>query len=202
MKIYADSPAHRARQTLGDLLVLVWVAVWVRIALVVHDSTLKLGTPGERISEAGHGMADGLREAGGAAAELPVVGDDVRGPFDGAGAAAEQLAGAGDAQVEAVTHLAFWLGLAVGAIPILIVLGFYLPLRIRFAREATAGQRFIDDADDLDLFALRAMARQPMHRLARISSDPAGAWRQRDAAVIRALAELELKDAGLGTPPG
>nr|MBA2464268.1 hypothetical protein [Nocardioidaceae bacterium] len=53
---------------------------------------------------------------------------------------------------------------------------------------------------DLDLFALRAMAHQPLHRLARISEDPAGAWRARDTDVVRALAELELRDAGL-TPP-
>jgi hypothetical protein len=41
------------------------------------------------------------------------------------------------------------------------------------------------------------MSHQPLHRLARISGDPAGAWRRRDADVVRALAELELRDVGL-----
>jgi hypothetical protein len=67
-------------------------------------------------------------------------------------------------------------------------------------RRATAGQRFIDRAPDLDLFAMRAMANQPMHRLARISPDPVRAWREGDAEVVRALALLELRDAGLRPP--
>ena len=58
-----------------------------------------------------------------------------------------------------------------------------------------------DAAEDLDLFALRALSRQPMHRLARISDDPAGAWRRRDPAVVRRLAELELRTVGLKPPP-
>jgi hypothetical protein len=44
------------------------------------------------------------------------------------------------------------------------------------------------------------MANQPMHRLARISADPVRAWREGDAEVVRALALLELRDAGLRPP--
>jgi hypothetical protein len=40
-----------------------------------------------------------------------------------------------------------------------------------------------------------------MHLLARISDDPAGAWRNRDATVVTALAALELRDCGLSLPP-
>ncbi|MBY9073429.1 hypothetical protein K1X13_01220 [Nocardioides sp. WL0053] len=200
MKLYADAPVRRARQVTGDLLLLLWIWAWVKVASVVHDATLTLARPGEEISDAGGGLADRLREAGDTVANVPLVGDEVRGPFDGAGSAAERLAAAGDAQVAAVQDLAFWLGLAVGAIPVLIALAVYLPLRWRFVREATAGRRFIDSVDDLDLFALRAMARQPMHRLARISDDPAGAWRRQEPEVVRALAALELRDSGLSVP--
>ena len=133
--------------------------------------------------------------------DVPLVGDKVRSPFDGAGKAADQIADAGASQVAAVEHLAYWLGITVGALPILLVVLVYLPLRWKFVREASAGQRFIDASADLDLFALRAMSHQPMHRLARISSDPVRAWRDGDADVVRALAVLELKDAGLAPPP-
>ena len=94
--------------------------------------------------------------------------------------------------------------------PILIVGAIWLVLRWRFVRRASAAQRFIDAAPDLDLFALRAMANQPMPRLARISDDPAGAWRRGDLDVIHALALLELADVrpapataryGLKRPP-
>lgn len=200
MKMYADAPARRSRQMVGDLLLVLWVALWLELASVVHDATLALAAPGRTIAQAGGGLAGRLRDAGSAVGDLPVVGDRVRSPFDGAGQAADQIAGAGTAQVHAVEHLAFWLGLCVGAVPILLLVAVYVPFRVRFAREATAAQRFVDSSADLDLFALRAMANQPMHRLARVSDDPVAAWRAGDPKVVRALALLELRDAGLAAP--
>jgi hypothetical protein len=200
MKICADAPVRRSLQISGDVLLAIWVYLWVQTALVVRDATLSLAEPGEQISAAGGGLAEQLRDAGRTVGDVPLVGDEVRAPFDGAGGAADRIAAAGDAQVEAVQTLAFWLGLAVGAIPVLIALAVYLPLRWRFIREATAGSRFVDSTDDLDLFALRAMARQPLHRLARISDDPAGAWRRGEPEVVRDLAALELRDSGLAVP--
>jgi hypothetical protein len=73
---------------------------------------------------------------------------------------------------------------------------------VRFARRAGAARRLVDAAPHLDLFALRAMAHQPMHVLARISDDPAGAWRRGDRDVIRALATRELASVGLRPPSG
>ncbi|HSE07358.1 MAG TPA: hypothetical protein VLB29_01725 [Nocardioidaceae bacterium] len=200
MKLYADAPVRRSLQMVGDLLLVAWVYLWVRTALVVHEATLALAGPGRRMSDAGSGLAEHLRGAGRTVGEVPLVGSEVRSPFDGAAGAAEQIAAAGDAQVQAVETLAFWLGLSVGAIPVVIVMAIYLPLRWRFVREATAGAKFVDSADDLDLFALRAMARQPLHRLALIDDDPAGAWRRGDPDVVRALAALELRDSGLSVP--
>ena len=200
MKLYADAPGHQARQVLGDLLLVLWIALWVRLSQVVSDATLALAAPGEQIEEAGTGLAGKLRDAGGTVGGLPLVGDQARAPFDGAGDAADRIAAAGAAQVEAVQTLAFWLSLAVGAIPILVVVAFYVPLRWRFIRTASAGRRFVDSGADLDLFALRAMSNQPLHRLARISDDPVRAWRDGDPDVVRALAALELRDTGLGLP--
>jgi hypothetical protein len=39
-----------------------------------------------------------------------------------------------------------------------------------------------------------------MSVLAKVSDDPAGAWRARDPAVVAALAALELRDCGLAVP--
>lgn len=197
MKLYADSSVRRTRQLFGDVLLVVWMSVWVEFGLVVRDATLTLAKPGEQIAEAGGGLARELRNAGETVGGIPLLGDEVSTPFDGAGDAAERLAAAGAGQVEAVNELALWLGLAVAAIPILVVLVVYLPRRIAFVREAISGQQFVDASEDLDLFALRAMARQPLHRLARISDDPAGAWRRGDPSVIRALAHLELRESGM-----
>ena len=200
MKLYADSQARRLRQMGGDALLLLWVLVWIEVGKAVHDATMLLARPGEEITEAGNGLAERMRDASSVVGDTPLIGDELQSPFEGAGDAADQIAGAGVAQVDAVEQLASWLGWSVGAIPVLVLLAVYLPMRWRFIRTATAGQRFIDAAEDLDLFALRALTRQPMHRLARISPDPAGAWRRGDLEVVRQLAVLELTDVGLKPP--
>jgi len=202
MRFYADSTARRTLQVAGDVGLVLWVWLWIAMARKVHDATLHLATPGRRIDSSASDLAARLRDAGRGVSEVPLVGADVRKPFDGAGGAASGLAGAGREQVAAVGNLAHWLGLAVALIPILALLWFYLPSRIRFVRRATAGQRFLDATSDLDLFALRAMAHQPLHELARLSPDPAGAWRRGDAEVIERLAVLELRAVGLRPPPG
>lgn len=202
MKLYADTSARRTVQIAGDLAVLLWVVVWIALARKVHESTLSLATPGRQIDSSASDLAQQLKDAGDKVASVPLVGDVVRAPFDGASQAASGLAGAGRQQVDAVGTLAHWLGLAVALIPILVLLWLYLPPRLRFVRRATAGQRYLDQAQDLDLFALRAMAHQPLHVLARLDSDPAGAWRRGDRAVIDRLARLELRSVGLRPPAG
>lgn len=200
MKMYADTSVRRTLQIVGDLAVVVWIWVWIEIADKVHDSTLRLATPGQKIDSSASDLASKLRDAGQTVAHIPLAGDAARSPFDGAGKAASGLADAGQQQVAAVGSMAHWLGLAVALIPILALLWFYLPQRIAFVRRATAGQRFLDAAADLDLFALRALTHQPLHVLARIDDDPAGAWRRREATVIDQLALLELRSSGLRPP--
>ena len=59
---------------------------------------------------------------------------------------------------------------------------------------------FLDSTADLDLFALRAMASQPLYVLAAVSDDPVGAWRDGDRRVIDELAAIELRRNGLRFP--
>lgn len=200
MKLYADLPARRTLQIAGDLFLIVWVSGWTWLARTVRDATLELRVPGYQIDSSATDLAERLKDAGGVVSGIPLVGDDVQKPFDGAGGAAEGLAGAGRSQVAAIESLAFWLAIAVALIPILLVLVIYLPARIRFVVRATAGRRFVDAGADLDLFALRALAGQPLHKLARIHDDPAGAWRSQEAETVDRLARLELRSVGLKVP--
>ncbi len=202
MKVYADTPVRRTSQVVADVLFVLWLVVWVWMGQVVHDATLSLAEPGRQAEAAGSALSESLTDAGDRLRDVPLVGDEVAAPFDGASGAADSLAEAGRSQVEAVERLAFWLAVAITAIPVLVVAAFYLPLRWRFMRRATAGARYIDAAADLDLFALRALARQPMHVLARVSDDPSGAWRARDPEIVRELARIELRSSGLRIPAG
>jgi hypothetical protein len=200
VKLYADTPGRRTAQVVADISFVLWLVLWVWMGNVIHDGTMALAEPGRQTTEAATGLSGGLTDAGDYLRGLPLVGDEVAVPFDRASGASDAIAEAGRQQVAAVEKLAFWLGLAIATIPILVVAVFYLPLRLRFVRRATAGARFIDAAEDLDLFALRALARQPMHVLARVSDDPAGAWRAKDPEVVRELARIELRSSGLRIP--
>lgn len=197
MKFYADTSGRRTFQLVVDLMFVAWLVMWVWIGLVVHDGTLALAAPGRQTDESASAMAGQLRDAGGRLDEVPLIGDEVATPFDKAADASDGLAAAGRSSVAAVEKLANVLGLSIALIPILVVMAFYVPGRLRFIREATAGLKFIDSGHDLDLFALRALTNQPMRVLAKVSDDPAGDWRRRDPAIVRRLAELELKDVGL-----
>ncbi len=197
MKLYADSPGRRTAQIVADLLVVAWLVLWVWVGMAVHDGTSALAGPGRQTDESATALAGQLRDAGGRLDDTPLIGDELATPFDRAADASDGIASAGRASVDAVEQLALVLGLAIALIPILVILAVHLPRRWRFVREATAGARFIDSVDDLDLFALRALAHQPMRVLARVSDDPAGDWRRKDPDVVRRLAELELEDVGL-----
>ncbi len=202
MVLYAFDPVRRTRQVVTDLLVAGWVLLVVAAGRRVHELTLQLAGPGRRLEQAGADIGTSLHDAAAQVGGLPLVGDRVRGPLDQAAAATSALVSAGQEQQAAVGRLALLLGLLVAVLPVLVVLAVWLPARVRFVRRAAAAQRFVDADSDLDLFALRALAGQPMHVLARLSDDPAGAWRRGDPVVVRALAALELRSAGLRPPPG
>jgi hypothetical protein len=200
MKLYADLPGRRTLQILADLAMLAWVCAWAWVGRLVHDTTMALAAPGHQLEDAGSGFRKQMASAGDSVRDLPLVGDKLTEPFRQAGGAGTTIERAGTDLVDAVTRLANLLGWVTALVPIIVVGLVWAVLRGRFVRRATAAQRFIDSAGDLDLFALRAMARQPMRRLAAVSDDPTGAWRRGDAATIRALALLELRDSGLHPP--
>jgi hypothetical protein len=200
VKLYSDVGSQRFGQVVGDLMLVGWIWLCVELGQLVFRITNALGAPGRKAAEAGDGLAGDLRRMSEPIGKVPVVGDELQSPVNGAAGAAVKLADAGRDQAHAVEQLAYVLaGVTIG-LPVLFALLIWLPRRIRFSRRAGAAQRFIDSAADLDLFALRAMANQPMHRLAKISDDPVAAWREGDTEVITRLADLELRSTGLKAP--
>lgn len=179
---------------------LAWVVIWVVVARSVHDTTMALAAPGRALEDAGGSFRDGMLGAGDRVDDLPLLQDRLAQPLRDVSGVGTDIASAGTDLVTAAERLALIAGLTTALIPISIVGAVWLALRLRWIRRATTTARFIDAREDLDLFALRAMAHQPMTALARISDDPTGAWRRGDRAVIAALAELELADTGLRLP--
>ena len=200
MKLYADTPVRRTRQLFADVFVILWVATWIWAARQVHDTVALLTAPANSLTAAGDSVHGALTGAGDQAARIPVVGEDFASWLQRAAGSGTNLRAAGTSMASTVEAVALWLALVTALVPIVIVAGVWLWVRVRFVRSATTAQRFIDSSDDLDLFALRALANQPLTALAKISDDPAGAWRRGEPEVIRALATIELHDQGLRPP--
>ena len=194
MKIYAQTPRMRNAQILRDLLTLAWVGVWVWVGTRVHDLVAALAGPGKAVESAGQDLSRSADEAGSGISDLPVVGDTLEGPFGALSGVGRALQGAGAAQQEAIAELALWLGISLAFIPIAFVVLRYLPGRLSWIREATAAHNIRLDADDLELFALRAAVTRPFHELRQVSKDPAG---DLAAGHYQALARLELTALGL-----
>lgn len=197
---YSELTARRARQILGDAWLVAWSALWIWVAFRLHDLMMNLARPGIAISDRGNELAASIDSAGENMSAIPLVGDAVAVPFEQMSQTAIAIADAGQTSADAVAVLSRFLAIAVAVLGIMTFAMIWIPLRIMFIRRATTARSFLDASEDLDLFALRAMARQPLHLLAGISDDPAGAWRRGDRRVIDALAALELRDEGLRHP--
>jgi hypothetical protein len=200
MTWYSELPYRRARQLLGDVWLVAWTALWVWVGFRLHDLIMNLAAPGLAIAEGASDLAVSIEEAGAAVASVPLIGGAISAPFGSMSDAALGIAEAGQTTADAVSLLARFLSIALALLAIVSWAAIWVPIRIAFIRRATAARRFVDANEDLDLFALRAMARQPLHVLAAITDDPAGAWRRGDQRVIRELAGLELRSEGLRVP--
>jgi len=202
VKLYADRVPAAVRQLLTDILVVLWVYAWVRAGLWVNDMVEKLAVPGAKLESAGGGIADNLSDAGSKVGGVPLVGDQLVKPFEGAASAARSLAEAGRQQQDIVDTLALVVALIAVAVPLALVLFGWLPLRLRWMRRAAVASAVRDQPAGRDLLALRALAGQPLNRLAKLGPDIAQSWRNGDAEAVDALAELELRRLGLRSRRG
>jgi hypothetical protein len=196
MKLYAEVRRYRIRQILNDILMALWVIVWVRIGFIVHDLVSKLAGPGRSVEEAGTRFSDGVSNVSGNISDVPLVGDELASAFNRLGGAGDFLSDAGQQQQDVVASLALWLGVLLALIPIVLVIGPWLFMRIRWIAEASAASRIRLDAEDLHLFALRAIARRTLNELRAATPDPARAYATGD---YEPLAALELDALGLHT---
>jgi hypothetical protein len=195
--MYADRMPTAIRQLLTDIIVVIWVYAWIRAGFWVHSMVLKLGVPGQKLESAGNGIAGNLADAGGKVGRVPLVGDQLTKPFNGAAEAARSLADAGHQQQEIVGTIALIMALAAVAVPLALILFLWLPLRLRWMRRAGIASSVRDQPAGRDLLALRALASRPLNELTRLGPDIAQSWRNGDASAVDALAALELKDLGL-----
>jgi hypothetical protein len=189
-----------ALQVVVDVLVLGWIYVWVRIGIAVHDAVVSASSVGYRIQDSAGGVAGSLDQAGRSVGNTPFIGDSLSGPLRAAAGQIAGVAGSGRDLGDRLTSAATPAGWLVALAPVLVVLAFWLPARWRFARRAGSTAELAESPAGQELLALRALVNRPLHELQGVAPDPLVAFRSGDPGAVRALARLELVDAGVRNP--
>ncbi|OBK14897.1 hypothetical protein [Mycobacterium asiaticum] len=194
---YSTRPVRLFGQLMSDITISLWTVIWVFVGLAVHDAIATIAEAGRQVEEGSKGVAGNLASAGRSADNIPLLGDALSKPLTAASDAALDIAGAGHNLDTTASWLAWVLALAVALPPILAVTVPWLYLRLRFFRRKLTVTALAGTAAGQQLLALRALANRSPAKLAAVSADPVGGWRYEDPHVIRALAALELRAAGI-----
>jgi hypothetical protein len=194
---YASRPGRLMLQLLSDMVVVLWITLWVLIGLAVHSAISEIADFGQQMERGANGVAHNMDSASERADKIPLLGETLSKPLTSTGHAAHSMAGAGHNLYTTATWLAIVLALAVAAPPMLAIVVPWLIRRVRFFRRKRLVLALAATPGGTQLLALRALANRPLRRVAKVDSDPVGAWRREEVAVIHGLAALELRSAGM-----
>src|SRR3978361_1970164 len=129
MPLYAQHPAVRARQPAAGVGLVVWLVLWVLVARLVHGAVLLLAAPGQAVSDLGRSMSGNMSAAASAARDVPLVGDQLSGPFRSLASTGTSVRGAGQSAQDAVGPLAAVLAVVLVLLPVAWLLLRWLPWR-------------------------------------------------------------------------
>lgn len=191
--VYAETSAARTRQVVGDLVVALWVLVWIAVGMHLHDLVTVLAAPGEGLAAAGASLASGAERIAGVIDDAPLIGGGIAAPFSALSETGRDLASVGAATRAAAHDLALWLSVAAAAVPILLLGAPYLWYRAAWSRRAAAAARLRAQPGTVQLLALRAAVTRPLEELHRVSEDPLRDLAERP----HVLAAIELRRLGL-----
>ena len=197
MKLYSDFAGRRTAQIFADLIGIGLIALAIWGAVLIHAAIMVLDEVGKSLKGAGDGFQKTMSDAGNTLGGVPLIGGGIRAPFDAASGAGGLLAQAGQAQQNLVDTAALVIAIASAVLPILLILFFWLRPRLRFARRATRAFRVSRLADGVQLLALRALIDGDAKELHAVAERPVESWRHGEVSVVRALAALELREAGV-----
>jgi hypothetical protein len=201
--LYPSEPRQRTRTILRDLLVLGILVLLAWCGWQVHARIDDIRVVTDAIQGAGSSVQDGFGSAASAVSGIPVVGSELSQALQAAGGASGgnvvDLAVAGDHAIGRVAAIMGWL---VFAVPAVILLVLYLPLRVGQVRRlrCARGVLFLDDDPERQrVLAMRAAFALPLDHLAKYTNDPFGDLVRGDHdALVTAL----LADSGLAHPAG
>jgi hypothetical protein len=200
MTLYSDFAAQRTRQIIADAASLAGIVAFIVLGITVHGLVMTLQAAGVRLSHAGRSFESTMSEISERLGSIPLIGGEIRAPFDGASAAGSTLDSVGQAQQDAVAQLATGLGVTLAVLPTVVILLLWLTPRIRFVRRAGWARAAARSSAGVDLLAFRALATRRLPLVLAAHPHAAEAWRRQDADAITALAALELRASGVRMP--
>jgi hypothetical protein len=201
MRFYPDIPSRRAGTLARDLLVLLLLFLFAWLGLKVHAAVDRLAVLGEGVSSAGDSIRGGFDTAADAVDDVPLAGGALAtGLRDAGEASGGDLTDLGNRGEDGAHRLADLLGLLTFGLPAGLLLLRVLPDRIAQARRLTAASRVLVEPASPErrrLVAMRAAFALPYGQLLAHTRDPLG-----DLAAERydPLIAAALEDAGLRRP--
>lgn len=180
-----------------DVAAVLWVALWIVLALLVGREVRNLRELSDTVVTAGVAV----EQTGGLVRTLgnvPFLGSRVSGVADEVEAAGRSAQESGRDSRDSTENLSVLLALCIGLIPTLPLLGLYLPLRWTWTHEARAVRRALrfrpDDPLLTEFLARRAVVNFSYDRLLAVSQQP---YRDLEEGQYDALARLELERLGI-----
>jgi hypothetical protein len=202
LRPYSANPRRLTLQIVADVFVLLWIYVWARVGIALHDAILSAASVGYRVQTSAGNVAANLDQAGHNVGNTPLIGDALRAPLESAAAQVASLAGSGRDLGDRLAGVSTAAGWLVALAPIVVLLAIWLPARWRFARRAGATLELAQAYAGQELLALRALVNRPLQELQRVAPDPLLALRTGDPDAVQAFARLEMAAAGVNPPAG
>ena len=197
VKLYSDFGGRRTYQIVGDLFAVLVLVIGIRVAVALHDTIASFEGFGRDVARSGSDFQSTLSGIGETLGGVPLIGSGIRAPFDAASDAGGTLADAGVNWQRGIETLAQLVGWTVALLVVLVVLLGWVRPRLVAAVRRSSIARLASSTPSLDLLAFRALATRPARAVSRIDADAVAAWRRGDQEVIRRLAALELRAAGV-----
>ena len=134
MQFYARPSWRLTRQVIADVFVLAWGIGWWFVGRFTDGVIRAVAEPSRQAGRLAEDLRAQTADVANQAAGIPLVGDDLRQPFDGMAATLNDLAGSASAQVTAIEQTATVAGVLAFAIPVALMIVIWLPRRLAFAR--------------------------------------------------------------------
>lgn len=190
-------PQSRPRRYLLGAALMAWVVVWIVVGVATGLQVKKLTEVSDSLVQSGEAL-----DTAGVALEgvgrLPLIGEASERFGNEVRATAEEVRAAGVSSRDTVRSVSVLLGAALVLIPIVPVIGLYVPLRVSLARQKRAVGRALEHIDQHpqleEFLAHRAVQHLPYDTLRQVSTDP---WEDLQRGSYRHLANAELTRLGL-----